>query len=68
MFIVIDSKYKKNQEKTTHIQVISAISKLPPPSLGVDFLEPRIRAYKDYRVYIYPKMQPIDYLGFVYAK
>ncbi len=66
--IIIDSSYKKDQNKLNNIQTISAITTLPPPALSANFLENRIRAYKDYHVYIYPKMQPIDYLGFVYAK
>ena len=66
--ITIDNSYKKDQNKVNNIQIISAIATLPPPALSANFLESRIRAYKDYHVYIYPKMQPIDYLGFVYAK
>jgi len=49
-------------------QPISAITKLPPPALSANFLEPRFRSYRDYRDHLYPKMYPIDYLGFVYAK
>ena len=50
------------------IQNISALTKLPPPAFSAQYLEPRIRVYRDYRDHLYPKMHPIDYLGFVYAK
>ena len=66
--MIIDSRYAVDQQKKHHLQTISALSMLPPPLFSVHYLEPSIRAYKDYRVYLYPKMQPIDYLGFVYAK
>ncbi len=64
--MVIDASMQ-NRENYSY-KAVSAISKLPPPAFSADFLEPRFRTYRDYRVYLYPKMQPVDYLGFVYAK
>ncbi|MNN72630.1 hypothetical protein D3C81_1886860 [compost metagenome] len=55
-------------QKPPLFTAVSAATKLPPPALSAQFLEPRIRVYRDYRDHLYPGMQPIDYLGFVYAK
>jgi len=61
--------YTVLHEKSPEIyRPISAVTKLPPPVLSAQFLEPRFRVYRDYRDHLYPKMQPVDYLGFVYAK
>lgn len=53
---------------TASLHALSALTRLPPPALSAQPLEPRIRLYRDYRDHLYPKMRPIDYLGFVYAK
>ncbi len=56
------------REDSETLHALSALTRLPPPALSAQPLEPRIRPYRDYRDHLYPKMQPIDYLEFVYAK
>lgn len=59
---------KIHHQNNADFKALSALTRLPPPALSAQLLEPRIRVYRDYRDHLYPKMQPIDYLGFVYAK
>ena len=64
--IVSDALHRSGP--SPHAEALAHLVTLPPPALSAQALEPRIRAYRDYRTHIYPAMQPIDYLGFVYAK
>lgn len=68
LFVVVIANGIRLHEVPASVQTVSAITKLPPPALSAQFLEPRFRVYRDYRVHLYPKALPIDYLGFVYAK
>jgi len=64
--LLLDAKLHETPKKTC--RALSSITKLPPPALSAYYLEPRFRVYRDYRDHLYPKMEPVDYLGFVYAK
>jgi len=53
--------FTKNKEQLN----ISAITHLPSLSLSTSYLEPRFRAYNE-ELGLYPKMQTLDFLEFVY--
>ncbi|MEA3372997.1 MAG: hypothetical protein U9Q62_04825 [Campylobacterota bacterium] len=44
------------------------VTKLPGAALSVPFYEGRVRAYRDYSDRLYPAMQPINSMDFVYAR
>ena len=56
-----------NYPKTDAIVQISTITTLPDLSLSVGTYEKRLRSYNNNPT-LYPDIEPIDYLGFVYDK
>lgn len=46
-------------------QTVATFIHLPSLSLSTSYLEPRFRVY-DEELRLYPKMKPIDFMGFVY--
>jgi len=55
--------YKPDPKRET----LSAVISLPGPVLSVNYLEPRVRAYRDFSTTLFPDMLPIDQKGFIYA-
>ena len=53
--------------QTDSIKEISSITTLPNLSLSVGIYEKRVPEYKNEET-LYPNIEEIDYLGFVYAK
>lgn len=55
-------------EPSSSIADVAKVSRLPGAAFSVPYYETRLREYRDYSEILYPSMQPINSMDFVYAK
>ncbi len=55
-------------ERSTAVEHTCQVTRLPGVAFSVPYYETRVREYRDYSDTLYPAMQPISSMDFVYAR